>query len=175
MRKLPPSLLLNTAQSYAKDTTFWPYPHDAYLALADAAYRPRVAMTRPPSRPVRCVVKVSLPFYLPGKSELYIDFEEKAGSKSIDPIFPNPDNIKDLRVGAGEYEISREIAMGETRDFTAKVRLDLFGDHEMELPHEPLFCGADIETEIDESTVKGVQDNTKWIVANKRITHYPPH
>jgi hypothetical protein len=175
MRKLPPSLLLNTAQSYAKDTTFWPYPHDAYLALADAAYRPRVAMTQPPSRPVRCVVKVSLPFYLPGKSELYIDFEEKAGSKSIDPIFPNPDNIKDLRVGAGEYEISREIAMGETRDFTAKVRLDLFGDHEMELPHEPLFCGADIETEIDESTVKGVQDNTKWIVANKRITHYPPH
>jgi hypothetical protein len=167
-RKLPPSLLLNTARSYGKDMTFWPHPHDTYLALADAIYRPRVILTGIYTYTYsKCVLTIKLPFYLPGKSQLFIEFGEK--DQKLGKF--DPGSIKNLKVGPGEYEIVEQFPHFETKSFTAKVRLDLFGEGEVQLPHDPLFCGADIETQIDEHNSKGTQSpsETKWIVAEKKV------
>jgi hypothetical protein len=148
-------------------------PHQAYLALADAIYRPRITLTKVTDRTVRCVLKISLPFYLPGKSKLHMDFKDKLGRETKFHIPDDPDSIKGLEVGPGEYEISRQLLAGAIRTFTAKVRLDLYGDHTVELPCEPLFSGSDIKTEIDKNTAKGVQDKseTKWIVVEKQVAN----
>lgn len=58
---------------------------------------------------------------------------------------------------------------GETKTFIANVRLDLYGDGKVQLPHDPLFSGSDIETQVDENTAKGVQTESKWIVLEKRV------
>jgi hypothetical protein len=173
MRKLPPSLLLNSARSYETDMIFWPRPHDAYLALADAIYRPRVTLKKSSGRQVQCVFNVKVPFYIPGTSKLYIEFTDKAGNTTVEFIPAIPDNIKDLKVGPGEYEIVRTIKAGTVRNFEGKVRMQLFGDDEVQLPFEPLFCGSDIKTEIDKNTVKGTQfkSDTKWIIAKIEIAN----
>jgi hypothetical protein len=102
-----------------------------------------------------------------------MDFKDKLGRETKFHIPDDPDSIKGLEVGPGEYEISRQLLAGAVRTFTAKVRLDLYGDHTVELPCEPLFSGSDIETEIDKNTAKGVQDKseTKWIVVEKQVAN----
>jgi hypothetical protein len=146
----------------------WRHPHDAYLALADALYRPRVTLTEISSNADnKCVLKLKLPFYLPGKSRLFIEFGEKDQKlRTFDP-----GSIDNLKVGSGEYEIIEQFPYWETKAFTAKVRLELLGKGDVQLPHEPLFCGAEIETQIDEHTNKGTQSRTetKWIIADKRV------
>ncbi len=168
-----PTLTSSIAKTIILNAHLWYHPHQTYLALADAIYRPRVTMSKVTTRPVRCVLKVCLPFYLPGKSKLYIDFEEKSGHATMASLSAAPDSIKDLEVGPGDYEISRTVSAGTVREFIAKVRLDLYGDHTVELPHEPLFNDTSIKTEIDKNTVKGVQDKieTKWIVAQKKVAN----
>jgi len=156
----------------------WHHPHQAYLALADAVYRPRVTMTETfGHRQSTVALKVNLPFYIPRKSELYIEFEVKGGKtflddKEIEKIFLDP--VRDLTLnGPGDYEIIRTVYPGESRTFTANVRLDLFGDGKVQLPHEPMFCGSEIKIKKDVQTVQGVQlkTSTKWIVAKKSVTH----
>lgn len=153
----------------------WHTPHEAYLALADAIYRPRVTLTESPppdetysTKDNQCALKISLPFFLPGKSDLLVEFEEKADKIGVILMKPHPEGLK---VGPGEYELIRKYPFHQTTTCTAKVRLDLFGKGEMQLPHEPLFCGADIETQIDKNTSKGVQPPTeiKWIVVKKIV------
>jgi hypothetical protein len=166
-------LLSAFAQSYKTDTPFWPDPHQVYLALADAIYRPRVTLTdtgKPPEDS-QCVLKVKLPFYLPGKSKLHIEFEQKDEKQNAVLSKIDPDSIKSLEVGPGEYELIRQFPFWESKSFNAKVRLDLYGDEEVQLPHDPLFCGSDIETKIDEHTRKGVQSQTetKWIVVQNTV------
>jgi hypothetical protein len=147
----------------------WHSPHDAYLALADAVYRPRVTLTEIYSNAdTQCALKLKLPFYLPGKSLLFIEFGEKDQKlRTFDP-----GSIDNLKVGSGEYEIVEQFPYWETKSFTAKVRLELLGKGDVQLPHESLFCGADIETQIDEHTTKGIQSRTetKWIVAEKKVS-----
>jgi hypothetical protein len=148
-------------------------PHQAYLALADAIYRPRVTLTDTGSPPgdSQCALKVKLPFYLPGKSKLHIEFEQKDDQQYAVLSRQDPDSIKSLEVGPGEYELIRQFPFWESKSFTAKVRLDLYGDGEVQLPNDPLFCGPDIETKIDEHTRKGVQSQTetKWIVVQNTV------
>jgi hypothetical protein len=159
----------------------WHHPHQAYLALADAVYRPRVTLsetyTVAGSRRATVTLKVDLPFFIPGKSKLYIDFEQKDHGKSIEHMPPDPNAIKRLQVGPSDYEIVHTVYPGQTRDFSARIRLDLYGDNEVQLPHEPLFCGNEIETRIDKNTVKGVQLQTwnKWISVEKKISEAPPN
>jgi hypothetical protein len=165
----------------------WQHPRGAYLALADAVYRPRVTLTETSTmigrRQSTVALKVDLPFYIPGKSELFIEYEiefkVKGGKKirdkeEIEKISHNPVSNINLN-GPGGYEIIRTVYPGESRTFTAKVRLDLFGDGEVQLPCEPLFCGSEIKTEKEEKTVEGVQlqTATKWIVAKKSVTQGP--
>jgi hypothetical protein len=154
----------------------WQYPHEAYLALADVLYRPRVTMTThlKPFESCHCTLNIHLPFYLPGKSELHLELEEKCGGQSVRSK-PYPDSVEGLRSGPGEYQVSFMVKAGQTKTFIANVRLDLYGDGEVQLPHDPLFSGRDIETRIDKNTVKGVQAKNKWIVLEERVqvNRYP--
>jgi hypothetical protein len=165
----------------------WENPHEAYLALADALYRPRVTLAvreyiTPDFLQANDVtLNVKIPFFIPEKSKLHIDFEIMAYTRldnaiartfnTEEHIEPKPENIKELQVGPGEYQIFRNYDPGHLRNrkFIAKVRLDLYGDSEIELPYEPLFCESDIQTETNQKTVQGVQPSTqvKWIVAEK--------
>jgi hypothetical protein len=173
----PAAGLFSSVVKAKKHSNFgrWHTPHEAYLALADAIYRPRVTLTESPppdetysTKDNQCALKISLPFFLPGKSDLFVEFEEKADKIGVILMKPHPEGLK---VGPGEYELIRKYPFHQTTTCTAKVRLDLFGKGEMQLPHEPLFCGADIETQIDKNTSKGVQPPTeiKWIVAKKIV------
>jgi hypothetical protein len=175
---LPVGGLLYDRYQFSKEKfAGWQYPHEAYLALADAAYRPRVTMTEKSTtmehRQSTVTLKVNLPFYIPGKSGLYIEFEEKDGKKvKTDKFAP----LSGLTLsGSGDFEMIRTVYPGESKIFTANVRLDLLGDTEAQLPHEPLFCGSEIETKTEEKTVKGVQLKTsaKWIVVKKAISQPP--
>jgi hypothetical protein len=164
-------------------------PHEAYLALTDAIYRPQVALTETHissvSRRALVTFKVKLPFFIPEKSALCIDFEQKGGNtilanKVIERVYLNPAGTKDLN-RAGGYETTRAVSPGEFMTFTAKVRLDLHGDTKVQLPYEPLFCDADIETQASESQEKdeqkgkdeNPQTSHKWIVVKKGVSEAP--
>jgi hypothetical protein len=69
----------------------------------------------------------------------------------------------------------QKVYPGESKTFTAWVRLDLLGDTKTQLPHDPLFCGSEIETKTEEKTVVGKQLKTsnKWIVVKKTVSQPP--
>ncbi len=167
-------LLYGHYQSSKRKFVGWQYPHEAYLALADVLYRPRVSMTThvKPFESCHCILKVNLPFYLPGKSELHLEIEQKSGGQSVCSKF-DPSSVESLKSGPGDYQVSYTVNADETKTFVAKVRLDLYGDGEVQLPHDPLFSGRDIETRIDKITVKGVQKTigteSKWIVLEETV------
>jgi hypothetical protein len=171
----------------------WSDPHQAYLALVDAIYRPRVTLAESMWNDHRyqketnehsanpfpihtrkypiLTLKIHLPFFLPGKSKLHIILDEQREDypghyKSYPLESVNPKKIQNEPAGPVEYEKVYAIQRLEPVNFVVKVRLDLHGDNEVQLPHEPLLCKDDIETEIDKKTVKGIQMQTenKWIV-----------
>jgi hypothetical protein len=156
------------------------YPDEAYAALMDALYRPQVTLDLSPLMfpalkvPTSIVLKVSTPFYIRGKSRLDINTEIKYQDKSLEAFTLDQDVIKGCEVESGQYEFIYKIPQGDSNGLTlkplltyiAKIRLDLLGDGKVQLPHEPLFFGTDIENKSDEKTAEGVQlqSDSKWIV-----------
>jgi hypothetical protein len=167
---------------YKKDKIEWKKPHEAYMALADAIYRPRVTLDVKPSEDRKYrkennstftyvthkkehdifYFKVFLPFFIPDQSTQYIIID----NNSVEPTGRyNSSPVKITKsTGPCEYKIVKPVKTGREK-FIAMVRLDLYGDGSVELPHEPLFCDNKIVTKIDKRKLKGVQLSTehKWI------------
>jgi hypothetical protein len=147
------------------------YPDEAYVALMDALYRPRVTHVPTSMKPYDNTFKIHLPYYLQGKSVLFIELIDKnlyTGDETVDIYAPGQKNVEELHEEFGVYVIRRKVAMGHSH--IIKIRLDLFGDGKVQLPHEPLFRGTDIETNENEQPDDGLTltSDKNWIVMEKK-------
>jgi hypothetical protein len=204
----PPLSAVSTAalfyNIYKSDKIEWKDPHEAYLALTDAVYRPRVTLTttqwederfrvcdnlgRPSKQKMHDVfnLKVSLPFFIPNKSVLYVRTSDQKPSPMwlLDKTAIKPVQVTS-HSGPNEY-IKEKKVVAEKEEFFAMVQLDLYGDTKVVLPYEPKFCKKEIATQMEKNTIKGVQSLTeaKWIQAESNgkirnvypinLTHYRP-
>jgi hypothetical protein len=145
------------------------YPHEAYAALMDALFRPCVISEEVNLSLANSEIRLHVHTpYLLEKSQLFIHYKRTNYSQvAYTPIkydcsieeFSIPENqgkqgnsgaqpaptLKDLKNGSNRFTI--RFSKHRDNKCELKVRIDLFGDHTVCLPCEPLFCETDISTD----------------------------
>ncbi len=135
-------------------------PQECYLALADALYRPRVDMKQhrllQQNKPVTQIVcTIDVPFFIPGKTRLFIEQEEKLVKNSMDiNMTVTEDNraltkeeIDKLQIGPTRFKIEKLADdLTEARDLIIRTRVDLYGNGNVQLPYEEKFDDSHTET-----------------------------
>jgi len=148
-------------------------PHVAYLALADAMYRPRVSLRVDRLRPTLhdLQLAIHLPYFIDGQSILHYRMEMEVNGRVVSTEAKEIHSFGSGKAGPMDNHNNWAVAENGLIKLTVKVRLDVFGDEKLCLPIEPFYSEDTVEKEPAETQGgkdhpgKQPKSDRKWIVA----------